>query len=110
MADDRSFERLASLTEDGSDGGRRASAKLKSRIYSSIVSELAADGPLLSLAAVKEGGHRLCVFEHTVALMPGESLKAKNPCRVCHARVLAERLEHAPIFWPGCPYCEFHNG
>jgi hypothetical protein len=33
-----------------------------------------------------------------------------NPCRVCHARVLGERLERAPIFWPGCPYSEFHNG
>jgi hypothetical protein len=40
----------------------------------------------------------------------GAHLQAMNPCRVCHARVLAERLEHAPIFWPGCPYSEFHNG
>jgi hypothetical protein len=110
MADDRSFERLAALTADGSDGGQRASAKLKSRIYSSIVSKLSADGPLLSLAAGKAAGRRLCVFEHAVALMPGESLKARNPCLVCHARVLGERMEHAPIFWPGCPYCEFHNG
>jgi hypothetical protein len=59
MADDRTFERLASLTEDGSDRGVQASAKLKSRIYSSIVSEMAAEAPLLSLAAVKERGHRL---------------------------------------------------
>ena len=110
MADDRWFERLAALTRDASTVGREAPAKLKSRIYSSIVTELAADGPLLSLTAVREAGHRLCVFERAVALMPGESVKTKNPCRVCHARVLGERLHHAPIFWPGCPYCEFHNG
>jgi hypothetical protein len=28
---------------------------------------------------------------------------------VCHARVLAERLEHAPIYWPHCPYVRFQN-
>jgi hypothetical protein len=33
-----------------------------------------------------------------------------NPCRICHARILGERLEKAPIFWPGCPYSEFHKG
>jgi hypothetical protein len=44
-------------------------------------------------------------------MMPaGETLAPMNPCRVCHARVLAERLDWAPIFWPGCPYSEFHNG
>jgi hypothetical protein len=40
----------------------------------------------------------------------GTSVSAKNPCRICHARILGERIEHAPIFWPGCPYSEFHHG
>jgi hypothetical protein len=39
----------------------------------------------------------------------GTAIRSMNPCRICHARVLAERMEQAPIFWPGCPYSEFHN-
>jgi len=37
----------------------------------------------------------------------GETVKSLNICRVCHARVLAEHLENAPIYWGGCPYVEF---
>jgi hypothetical protein len=46
-----------------------------------------------------------------LTLLPvGQNILSLNPCRVCHARALGERLEHAPIFWPGCPYSDFHNG
>ena len=112
MADERSFERLAAMTEIARrEATDRAPAKLKSRIYSAMINTLASDGPLLSLSATKSAGGRLCLFEQAVALAPvGERVKQKNPCRVCHARVLGERMEQAPIFWPACPYSDFHNG
>jgi hypothetical protein len=50
------------------------------------------------------------VFEKAVEILPvGESIKSLNFCRVCHARVAAETMERAPIFWPHCPYSEFQN-
>jgi hypothetical protein len=50
------------------------------------------------------------VFEDLVQIAPvGESLKSRNPCRVCHARVLGENVEDAPIWWPHCPYVRFQN-
>jgi hypothetical protein len=53
----------------------------------------------------------LCVFEQAIAMLPvGAGVGSMNPCRICHARVLGERLDRAPIFWPGCPYSEFHSG
>jgi hypothetical protein len=88
----------------------RAPARLKSRIYSRLVQEQAAGGPLLSLSESKASGALLCGFEELVRIAPvGEHAKRKNCCRVCHARVLAERLEHAPIYWPHCPYAGFQN-
>jgi DNA-directed RNA polymerase specialized sigma24 family protein len=30
-------------------------------------------------------------------------------CRVCHARVLAEHVEEAPIFWKHCPCADFQR-
>src|ERR687897_996087 len=111
MDEERWFERLAAIPDTTAQAPQRAPAKLKSRIYSALITQLAAEGPLLSLVDTKADGRGLCVFEGTVAAMPiGEHLKTKNPCRLCHARVLGERMEHAPIFWPGCPYSEFHNG
>jgi hypothetical protein len=32
-----------------------------------------------------------------------------NPCRVCHARLLAEQFESPPIYWPHCPYVSFRR-
>jgi hypothetical protein len=32
-----------------------------------------------------------------------------NPCQVCHARMLAEHLDNAPIYWPHCPYVKFQE-
>ena len=89
--------------------GTEAPARLKARIYSALVSRMAETGPLLGLDETKACGGRLCIFEEVVAALPGERVGSMNPCRVCHARVLGERLDHAPIFWPGCPYSEFHN-
>jgi hypothetical protein len=103
---DRFFEDLASrpAAEQG------ASSRLKSRIYSALVERQAEEGPLASLGECHQSGSKLCVFEHLVRIAPlPETVKSWNPCRVCHARLLAERVEDAPIFWPGCPYVEFQS-
>jgi hypothetical protein len=109
MADDVWFERLAEGTGEGMP--ERAPARLKSKVYSALVSRMSGSGQLLDLAETKRAGGHLCVFEDVLTRLPlGNEMLSKNPCRVCHARVLGERMEHAPIFWPGCPYSEFHNG
>jgi hypothetical protein len=110
MNTDQLLERLA--TEDVGASAERAPARLKSRIYSALVNRLTDTAePLLSLPATKASGIRLCVFEEAVAALPmSDAITSKNPCRVCHARLLGEHLTWAPIFWPGCPYSEFHNG
>ena len=109
MADEFWFQQLAAAT--GVAGEDRAPAHLKSKVYSSLVTSMAQSGPLLDLRGVKDAGGHLCVFEHALAVLPvGAGVGSRNPCRICHARVLGEGLKHAPIFWPGCPYSEFHNG
>jgi hypothetical protein len=109
MANEVWFQQLADMTRSASED--RAPAHLKSKVYSSLVTSMAQSGPLLDLRDVKDAGGHLCVFEQAIALLPlGAGVASMNPCRICHARVLGERLKHAPIFWPGCPYSEFHNG
>ena len=110
--DERWLERLAGEADVDAEASASASApaRLKARIYSSLVQQLSQSGPLLSLGATKATGSGLCVFEEAVAVLPvGDAIGSMNPCRVCHARVLAERVEHAPIFWPHCPYVAFHR-
>jgi hypothetical protein len=109
MSDDLWFERLAEAT--GHVKKERAPATLKSRVYSTLVARMARSGSLLDLQETKRAGSRLCVFEHALTLLPTRAgVQSMNPCRICHARVLGEHLDHAPIFWPGCPYSEFHRG
>jgi hypothetical protein len=104
MSTHRLLERIA----DAEAPAARAPSRLKSRVYSALVSRMAAAGPLEDLVSTKAEGGRLCVFEEAVAALPiGDEMKSKNPCRVCHARVLAEHFERPPIFWPGCPYSDF---
>jgi hypothetical protein len=108
MADDLWFARLAETTGRATE--ERAPASLKSRIYSAVVANMAESGSLLDLRRTKDSGGHLCVFEHALAVLPlGTDVHSMNPCRICHARVLGERMERAPIFWPGCPYSAFHN-
>lgn len=108
MFDDPWFDHLAGATGDMTD--ERAPARLKSTIYSALLARMAESGPLLDLSETKQAGGRLCVFENALTIGPrGTRLRSMNPCRICHARVLGERMEHAPIFWPGCPYADFHR-
>ena len=110
MDDDRWLEQLAGEVPFDTANLAPAPARLKAKIYSALVKQLSEMGPLLSLAATKAAGGRLCVFEQAVALLPaGGQIGSMNPCRVCHARVLAERVDHAPIFWAHCPYAGFHR-
>jgi len=110
MDPDRLLLMLATRTARPGHAADRAPARLKSRIYSALVSHQASTGPLLSLSETKAAGHGLCVFESALCVLPaGERINSMNPCRVCHARVLGERLESAPIFWADCPYAEFHR-
>jgi hypothetical protein len=108
MSDDLWFEQLAGASGDATH--ERAPARLKSKIYSALVARMAEDGPLLDLTDTKKAGGHLCVFENALTILPlGTEVGSMNPCRICHARVLGERMQHAPIFWPGCPYAAFHN-
>lgn len=88
----------------------RAPSRLKARVYSALMRQQSASGPLLALSETRETGRGLCVFESVTSASPvGEAMKQRNLCRVCHARVLAEQIEGAPIFWHNCPYVDFQH-
>jgi hypothetical protein len=107
---DAIFAHLAAETEAYEPAGERAPSRLKSRIYSELMKRQAASGPLLGLAETKAQGRGLCVFEELVRIAPvSEAAKQINYCRMCHARLLGESVEHPPIFWPNCPYVDFCN-
>ncbi len=87
-----------------------APVSLKAKVYSALISRQGETGPLMSLTETEACGHKLCVFEELVRIAPlGERAKSLNICRVCHARVLAEHIENAPIYWGGCPYVKLKN-
>lgn len=103
------FTRLAEKPDTVPGMAERAPARLKSRLYSALVAEMGTAGPLRSLTATKTAGRDLCVFENLLRLVPNDRVTSMNPCRVCHARFLAERFESPPIHWPHCPYVEFQG-
>lgn len=106
LPEEQFIERLASEIELTDD--QRAPVDLKARVYSALMRRQAKSGPLASLSDCKAQGGELCVFEKLVEIAPvAESVKSFNFCRMCHARVLAEHLENAPIYWSGCPYVDF---
>ncbi len=100
----------ALLAAAGNTADSQAPSTLKSRIYSLMMREAAEEGALRSLPESRATGRGLCVFEELVRIAPvGETAQCLNYCRVCHARVLGERVENAPIYWPNCPYVGFQN-
>lgn len=102
------IERLAAGTS--LEINEEASSRLKSKIYSALILAMEEEGPLLPLPETKEAGRQLCVFEHLVRILPApDAVQSLQYCKVCHAKALGERVENAPIYWPGCPYCEFQN-
>ena len=102
----KKLEELVQRAES-SHKSRGASSRLKSRIFSQLIELEQAEGPLRTLSASKASGETLCVFETMVAAVPSGGLQSRNPCAVCHARILGEKVENAPIYWPGCPYTGF---
>lgn len=100
------FEKLASATEPDA----AAPSRLKSKIYSALIRRQAVSGPIRSLRKTHAEGRDLCVFERLLTLRPiPDSAQCANICAVCHARVLAESVEKAPIYWQGCPYVSFQK-
>ena len=68
------------------------------------------EGSLRVLSETKADGRGLCIFEDTVRIVSrSPRLQSFQYCKVCHARVLAERFDNAPIWWPNCPYAEFQG-
>ena len=102
---DRFFDDLAAAT----DGERCAPTRLKSRIYSALMREAALSGPLRPLASCEQAGRSLCIWETMARAASAGTLDQLNYCRVCHARVLGERVEQAPLTWHGCPYADFQK-
>lgn len=101
------FRRLLS---EGEEVGERAPASLKARLYSALIHEQQAQGPLASLNDTVAAGYGICVFEKLVQIAPlGEKAKSPFFCQVCHARILAENFENPPIYWPNCPYVAFKS-
>ena len=106
VRDDAFFEHLARA----SPSELRAPARLKARVYSALMRQAVKSAPLRSLTATEEAGHKLCVFEKFIQILPvGEKLESLNYCRFCHGRILGEGMDSAPIFWKGCPYADFHR-
>jgi len=106
--EDRFFEELAEIDPEAFSGP--APARLKASIYSALIRRQAESGPLASLSGTKASGRGLCVFEQLVEISPvSEAAKCFNCCSICHARILAERIENAPIYWTHCPYVRFQN-
>lgn len=101
------WDQLIKASAEGSLDPVPASSRLKSRILSRLIELEQAEGPLRVLSQNRVKGDALCVFEHIVASLPSDALQSRNPCSVCHARVLGEQVEKAPIYWPGCPYAKF---
>ena len=110
MANEDFLALMASTSNESAAADIKAPSRLKSRIYSALIRRLEADGPLLDLSSTKASGRDLCVFENVAATAPvGTRATSFNLCRLCHARVMGERIEGAPIFWPHCPYAEFQG-
>jgi hypothetical protein len=99
---------LSALLSASTERSERAPSSLKARLYSALIRTQQETGPLASVEQSVSAGHDVCVFEKLLHIAP-VSNKAKAPffCEVCHARVLAEHFDHAPIFWSGCPYVKF---
>ena len=103
----KKLEKLIQQAADAAPAPEKTSSRLQSRLLSKLIELEQAEGPLRALPENRANGDRLCVFEQLVAALPSEDLQSRNPCAVCHARILGERVENAPIYWPGCPYAKF---
>ena len=107
---DRWLEMLAAEVGAARTVLEAAPSRLKAKIYSALLRRQQESGPLLSLSETRSANRGLCVYEKLVQILPvGEKAKRFNCCSICHARLLAENLENAPIHWSNCPYVGFQN-
>jgi len=106
--EDRLLEFLVREPEDAAE--ERAPSRLKARLYSALVRRQEESGSLRSLGTTRAEGYGLCVFEDLwQRVTSGEAAQCFNCCKLCHARVLAEHFEGAPIYWANCPYVAFNK-
>ncbi len=109
-SDEQQLESLARRLEASEAADEPTPSHLKASIYSALVRRQQESGPLLSLSETKLAARGLCVFEKLVQILPvRERAKSFNCCSICHARVLAETMENAPIYWGNCPYVGFQK-
>ena len=100
---DRWFELLAEEQDEAGDV--RAPSRLKAELYSALVRRQEESGPLRRLDESRSRGYGLCVFEEAwQRAAQSDAAQCFNCCRLCHARILAEHFENAPIYWGRCPY------
>jgi len=104
MSDEQFFEEIARETPDSVSG---AAPSLKARLYTALIREQQATGPLEALVDTRSSGRGLCVFEQLVTIAPVGAAQPVFYCSVCHARVLAEHFDDPPIWWRHCPYAHF---
>ena len=105
MSDEKLFEQIA---HDTPAAASPAPPSLKARLYTALIREQQTTGPLEPLFETRRSGRGLCVFEQLVTIAPvGANAQPVFYCSVCHARVLAERFDNPPIWWPHCPYAHF---
>lgn len=98
------------LLAEPASTAERAPSSLKARLYSALVREQQATGPLASLDSTVAEERGICVWEKLVQIAPvGEAAKSPFFCHICHARVLGETFDNPPIFWAHCPYVAFKN-
>ncbi len=110
LPEERWFESLAAESDAAVTPRAETPSRLKSKIYSALVKRQQESGPLLNFPETKAAGQGLCVFEELVRICPTpQQAKSFHCCSVCHARVLGERVENAPIYWGHCPYVRFQN-
>jgi hypothetical protein len=102
------FSRLFSEADE--TAGERAPSSLKARIYTALIRDQQATGPLVTLNASKNAGHDLCSWEKLIEIMPlSDAEQSRFHCHLCHARMLSEHFEDPPIYWKGCPYVKFRK-
>jgi len=106
--EDRFFESLSESEPETL--ATPAPSRLKAKIYSALLRRQAESGPLATLSSSQDSGRSLCNFEQLVQISPlPDRVQSFNYCQVCHARLLAEYFENAPIYWNGCSYVRFQN-
>jgi hypothetical protein len=102
MSDNLWFERLAELTGDVTP--ERVPARLTSKTYSALWPEWPNRGRCSISQQRKKPAHGCASSSTPLTVLPlGYDVRSMNPCRVCHARVLAERMEQALHTLAGLP-------